>query len=405
MPHMNLTEARAQFPALQEKTFLDAACVSLAPRVAVETISQFLERTLSCPSESSTQHHIAMDELREQARPEVARFLGADKEEIALVESTSHGLSLAAAALPLERGDRVLISALEFMEVAIPWLQLAARGIETDCVPHRGGRAEVEDFAARLTPAHKVIAISSVQWSNGFRCDLDRLSVLCRDRGIWLVVDAIQQLGAIPLDVRKTPVDVLVCGGHKWLNSPFGTGFLYLRRERWPELRPPLAGYMSVRTPAGGWGQYFQTPGITPIANYEFVTTARRFETGGTSNYTGAIGLAASLRMIQSIGLERIAEHIQGLTERLIAGADRLGLEVVTPRERERRAGIVTFTLGSAERDVQLMERLLERKILVAVRYTSQVGGVRVSCHFYNNEADIERLLEALTSLGRGAAA
>jgi selenocysteine lyase/cysteine desulfurase len=263
----------------------------------------------------------------------------------------------------------------------------------------------VEDFAARLTPAHKVIAISSVQWSNGYRCDLERLAALCRERGVWLVVDAIQQLGAIPLDVRKTPVDVLACGGHKWLNSPFGTGFLYLRRERWAELRPPLAGYMSVETPAGGWGNYFQTPAITPVAKYEFVTGARRFETGGTSNYAGAIGLAASLRMIQSIGTERIAGHIHGLTERLIGGLERLGLEVLTPRERERRAGIVTFTLGSAERDVALMERLLGRKIFVAVRYTSLVGGVRVSCHFYNDEADIERLLEALASLGRGAAA
>lgn len=401
---MNLSEARAQFPALQEKTFLDAACVSLAPRVAVEAISQFLERTLQCPSASSTLHHIAMDELREQARPEVARFLDADVEEIAVVESTSHGLSLAAAALPLGRGDRVLISDLEFMEVAIPWLQLAGRGIETDCVPHRGGRAEVDDFAARMTPAHKVIAISSVQWSSGYRCDLERLSALCRERHAWLVVDAIQQLGAIPLDVRKTPVDVLACGGHKWLNSPFGTGFLYLRRERWPELRPPLAGYMSVKTPPGGWGQYFQTPTIAPVTKYDFVDGARRFETGGTSNYAGAIGLAASLRMIQSIGLECIAEHVHGLTERLIAGLDRLGLQVVTSRERGRRAGIVTFTLGSAERDVALMERLLEQRILVAVRYTSRVGGVRVSCHFYNNEVDIERLLEALTSLGRGAA-
>ncbi len=402
---MNLVEARGQFPALEEKTFLDAACVSLAPQAAVEAISRFLDRTLTCPSASSTLHHIAMDELREQARPEVARFLGAEPEEIALVESTSHGLSLAAAALPLQRGDRVLISDLEFMEVAIPWLQLAANGIETDCVPNRGGRAEIEDFAARLTPAHKVLAISSVQWSHGYRCDLDRLSALCRDRVVWRVVEAIQQLGVIPLDVRETPVDVLACGGHKWLNSPFGTGFLYLRRERWAELRPPLAGYMSVKTPPGGWGQYFQTPTIAPATKYEFVADARRFETGGTSNYAGAIGLAASLRMIQSIGLERIAEHIHGLTDRLIGGLDRLGLEVVTPRERDRRAGIVTFTFGSAKRDVAVMERLLERKILVAVRYTSRVGGVRVSCHFYNNEADVERLLEALASIGRGAAA
>ncbi|MGA2458400.1 MAG: aminotransferase class V-fold PLP-dependent enzyme, partial [Terriglobales bacterium] len=131
---------------------------------------------------------------------------------------------------------------------------------------------------------------------------------------------------------------------------------------------------------------------------YEFTKGARVYEVGGTANYAGGIGLAAALKMIQSLGQDRIAEHIYALTDHLIEGLQTLGIEIVTPLARQHRSGIVTFSVGSAAENIRLMERLLERKILVSVRYTSHVGGVRVSCHFFNNAADIDRLLEAVQS-------
>jgi selenocysteine lyase/cysteine desulfurase len=210
------------------------------------------------------------------------------------------------------------------------------------------------------------------------------------------VVDAIQQLGAVPLDVRKTPVDILACGGHKWLNSPFGTGILYICRESQGRLRPPLAGYMSLEQPAGGWQNYFQTPSITPVSDYRFVCEARRFEVGGTANYPGAIALAASLRLINGLGTGVIWEHIRGLTDRLIDGLRSLRVAVITPTGHGCRSGIVTFSAGGVDRNVALMQHLLERRILVSVRYTSHVGGVRVSCHFFNSRADVDTLLSAL---------
>ena len=166
-----------------------------------------------------------------------------------------------------------------------------------------------------------------------------------------------------------------------------------------PDLHPPLAGYLSIEDPPGGWGEYFQTPTTTPVKNYEFVNTARRFETGGTSNYPGAVGLAASLKLIHELGPHRIAEHIYALTDQLLAGLDRLGLKIVTPRARENRSGIVTSSVGSAEENVKFMQRLLERKILVSVRYTSNVGGIRISCHFYNSLEDIDTLLSEVKKL------
>jgi selenocysteine lyase/cysteine desulfurase len=210
------------------------------------------------------------------------------------------------------------------------------------------------------------------------------------------MVDAIQQIGGIPVNVQETPVDILACGGHKWLNAPFGCGFLYVNRNSIAKLNPPLAGYLDIQDPPGGWGNYFQTPSTTPVRDYDFVTTARRFETGGTGNYPGAAGLAASLEIIHAIGQERIGEHILTLTEELIAGLEQLPVELVTPRATVNRSGIVTFSVGSAEQNVALMKRLQEDRILVSVRYTSNVGGVRVSCHFYNSEEDIQKLLTRL---------
>lgn len=391
--------ARHHFPGLRDKVFLDAACVSLAPQPATEAIGKFLERTLLCPVESSTHHHIFMDEMRAAARPAVARLINADEDEIALVESTTQGLTLAANAIPLERGDRVLLSDLEFLEVAVPWVQKRKDGVEIEVVPNRAGELPVEDISTRITERTKVVTLSTVQWTNGYRCDLAAISKLCRERGIWLVVDAIQQLGAIPLDVRQTPVDILACGGHKWLNSPFGCGFLYISHEAQARLHPPLAGYLSIEDPPGGWGEYFQTPATTPVKQYKFASSARRYEGGGTANYPGAVGLAASLNLVHEIGQQNIAEHIFSLTGLLLAGLDRLSVQIVTPRARETRAGIVTFSVGSAEQNVGLMQRLQEKKILVSVRYTSHVGGVRVSCHFYNSTEDIDALLAALQHL------
>ena len=127
---------------------------------------------------------------------------------------------------PLEQGDRVVICDLEFLEVAVPWIQKRDNlGIEIDTVNHRHGRILVEDIEAAIGKRTRVVAISSVQWSNGFRCNLEALSRLCSERDVFLIVDAVQEIGAIPFDVRKTPADAIACGGHKWLMAPFGCGF------------------------------------------------------------------------------------------------------------------------------------------------------------------------------------
>jgi cysteine desulfurase / selenocysteine lyase len=396
---MDVDNIRREFPALEQQVFLDSACVSLAPQRAVAKLRAFLEMAALCPSGSSTQHHIDMDAMRSAARPQIARLINAAEEEIALVESTTHGLTLVANSLPLKRDDRIVLCDLEFLEVAIPWVQKRDEiGVEIDTVPNRDGRVLIDDIEAALTPRTRVVVISSVQWSNGFRCDLDALSHLCRERGVFLIVDAVQQVGAVPLDVRKTPIDAIVCGGHKWLMSPFGCGFLYLSKSFRERLKPPLAGHLSVADPEGGWGTYFRTPSITPVRDYEFIQGARRWETGGTANYPGAIGLAEAVGLINDIGMANVGQHVLSLTDYLIDALHGLNVRIVTPEEREHRSGIITFTLEGLEDNIALVDFLQKQKVLVSIRYTSRVGGVRVSCHLFNNTSDLDRLIERVAA-------
>jgi selenocysteine lyase/cysteine desulfurase len=393
------TIRREQFPALAEKTFLDAACASLAPRAAADAITALLGDVQTYPERSATAFHIRLDAARDAARPPAARLIGARPEDIALIENTSHGLAIAAAAIAFEPGDNILVPELEYLQVPLPWRQQpSARAPEIRLVPHERGTLPPARFAEAADGRTRAIVMSSVQWANGFRADLDAIGAFCRDRGMWFVVDAIQQLGAFPIDVRRTPIDVLVTGGHKWLNAPFGAGFMYINPSVRDRLRPPVAGYLSVNPPDGGWAEYFRTPAITPLQPVTFTADARRYETGGTGNYPGMVGLAASLDLINSLGPDAIAGHIRRLTDLLLDGLSRLPVRVVTPRDPSCRSGIVTFSLGDVAQEAALIERLLDARVMVSHRYTSGVGGVRVSCHFYNSADDVARLLDVTSA-------
>lgn len=389
------TLRREQFPALSRKTFLDAACASLAPRAAADAMSAFLADVVECPARSSTAFHIQLDEARDRARPEAARLIGADQKDVALVENTSQGLTIAARALRFGPDDEILVPDLEYLQVPLAWRQgPAAERPAITLVRHVDGTLPVAAFEAAASARTRAIVMSSVQWSNGYRADLEAIGALCRRRGWLFVVDAIQQLGAFPLDVSTVPADIVVCGGHKWLNAPFGAGFMYLRPESLERLHPPVCGYLSVNPPDGGWAEYFRTPGITPLQPVSFTDEARRYESGGTSNYPGAIGLAASLRLLNEMGHAVVESHIRLLTDALIGGLSELPVTLVTPADPVSRSGIVTFSLDDVRREAALIEHLLDERVMVSHRYTSGVGGVRVSCHVFNAQEDISRLLD-----------
>ena len=396
---MDVRHARASFPGLEGKVFLDAATVSLAPVQARDAIAGFLERAVLCPERDASTHHIAMDELRGQAVREAAALLGADEDEIALVESTSHGLSIAARALGLELRDNVVSDDLEFLQVAIPWFKLVEEGSlgEVRVARNVEGAVTVESIAEQVDARTRAVVVSSVQWSNGYRLDLAALSEFCRQRGIFLVVDAVQELGALQMDMRRTPVDVLVAGGHKWLNAPFGCGVLYVRREIQAQLRQPSWGYLGLEAPYGGWATYFSTPSISPVRPYKFVATAKRFELNGTSNYPGAVGLGASLALVNEIGAAEVERRVLALAALVRQELEAAGVQIVSRPEPESWSGITTFTVsGDPYEDEALLQQLLEQRIYASRRYTSRVGGIRVSTHYFNDEEDVERLAAAV---------
>jgi len=395
---MNLSAARSCFPGTRERVFLDAACVSLMPLQAETALRQLGADLLACPARDASSHHVALDRTARQPRQAIAQLISCRPEDVALVESTTHALEILAAAIPLQRGDRVLVGETEFLGLAVPWIpRRETEGIVIDTVPHRQGRLLVDDFARAIDGRTRLILLSSVQWSSGFRADLAAFAELAETHGIPLLVDVIQQLGAFALDVGRTPVDFVVCGGHKWLNAPAGRGFLYIHPRQLERLRPPARGYLNIRTPPEGWAEYFATPSIPAVRSYDYVPGARAFEVGGTGNYPGNVVLGASVGLINEVGREAIEEHIFALTEQLREGLRRLEITVVSPPEPSCRSGIISFTLGQGiERDRQLLHALWDRKIVISHRYTAGVGGLRVSVHFYNNSEDIEQLLAAV---------
>ncbi len=368
----DLTVYRQEFPITEKWTYLNHAAVGPLSRRVVQAI----ERLLHARQEGELDLE-EWERTREGTRALAARLLNATPEEIAFAGATGDGLDIAASILPLQPGDNVILCDVEFPANVYPWLHLERKGVEVRIVPHDGGGLTPERLAATMDRRTRVVTVSSVQFLSGFCADLPALSRLCKENGTFFVVDAIQSLGAVPLDVRAAGVDILAANGAKWLMAPIGTSILYVRRELAREL-PPSRGYYVAYTPPEPYLEYSR----------QLRDDARRFEVN-SPNVIGIYGLRAALSLLLEVGIERIHERILDLTDRLIAGLDALGIEMLTPRRRERRAGIVTIRTEDPAGD---LARLKEAGVVIALRE----GYLRISPHFYNTPAEIDRLLELL---------
>lgn len=395
---MQFEEARGLFPGTRNKTFLDAACVSLIPTTAKEKIAEFLEMALECPSPDASLHHIAMDLWRREANAEAARLFNVDLSRVALIESTTHGLNIAANAINFTGDDEVLILDTEFLQVAIPFSKKQEKG-ELKIVPVETpshGNLTIELFAKKITKKTKAICVSSVQWCTGQRLPMHELSQLCRSRGIWLIVDGVHEAGALHVDLSQTGCDFYICGGHKWLNAPYGCGVMVMSRQAL-ELCPSSFGYLALAEPQGGWGAFFRDPSQSPFRDYAFPRTAKSFEIAGTSNYPGAIGLLESLKIVNAIGSKKVEHRVIELARFLRAELLRMGLSVLSPSLEGSQSGITIFRLfEDKDADLKALQQLLKERILVSIRYTSNHGGIRVSTHYFNNEEDILKLCSSI---------
>jgi selenocysteine lyase/cysteine desulfurase len=319
-----------------------------------------------------------------ESRRLAAQLVGADPEEIALSINTGYGLSMAARALPLRSGDIVLASDLEFPANVYPWMLLKDVGVTLELAATTSEGWPDEDFLLeRLRdPRVRVLAISLVQFSNGYTIDLARLSAATRASGAYLVVDAIQGIGQIPIDLRVTPVDVLACGAQKWLLSPWGSGFVYVRRELISELRPAVTGWMAFEG----------TDDFTRLTQYNdnLRGDARRFELI-TLPYQDFAGMNASLGLLLGLGIPRIRSHLMKLHAPVLNWAATSGARIVSP-QGEHGSGILCV----APANVGEAFRALKAAHIVS---SLREGAIRLSPHAYNSLDEMERVVEALEGL------
>jgi selenocysteine lyase/cysteine desulfurase len=319
-----------------------------------------------------------------RSRSLCASMIGADPAEIALMVNTTYGINVAARALPLEPGDVVVSPDREFPANVYPWMALErARGVVFRRVPHLGRVADEDGLIRALDePRVRVLTVSWVSFESGLRLDLQRLGEACRVRGIRFVVDAIQGVGAAPIDVRACHIDFLACGAQKWLLSPWGTGFLYVRRELIEQLEPQAVGWMSVRG----------SEDFTRLCDYELAyhPDARRFEVI-TLPFQEFAGLNATLEMFAEFAWERVHELVAARAAQIVSWAERCRhVTLVTPADPSRRAGVVSI----APRDPVAVSRRLTR---AGVVHSLREGAIRLSPHFYTAEEEVERALDLVT--------
>lgn len=392
---------KEEWPVLETMTFLDVACVSFAPQRTVKAVKAFADMTAVQEEANSSAHHIAMDSLRHKAYDEATKLLNADPEEIALVESTSHGLNIAAQGIELQDGDNIITTNLEFIQVALPWCVMRKdKNIDIRVCKTEDNRFTAKDFAALVDDKTKLIVMSTLEWCNGWQTDLKELGDYCKEKGVYLVVDAVQQLGVTKIDTKACHIDILTAGGHKWLNSPYGTGVLYVNKETLPKLKQSYAGYLNTTVPEGGWGAYWENPAAPSVNNWTFDNTARKFEIGGTSNYTGAIALGESLALVNEIGIENIEKRVREIAVYCMDRIEEIGGTLITHRDPGHFGGIVIARLyDDLDVDRMILKKLHARRIFIAQRFTDFIGGFRISCQYFNNEKDIDTMIDAMKEL------
>jgi selenocysteine lyase/cysteine desulfurase len=350
-------------------------------------------------------YYRAIGEPSVKAKEEAARLLNVTPAEIAFIDDTTMGLNIALAAIPFSPGDNLVLCDLEYPQVALSAAYPQQhQGVEIRVARHRNGIVTIDDYVKLIDTHTRLLLVSSVQWINGLRMDLPAFSQLAQEHSCFLVVDAIQQLGAIPLDLSTLQVDFLAAGAQKWLNAPFGLGILYIRKGVQEKVRPGLAhGLFALAEPTGGWVRFLGDPHLTPFLALPLAPDARRFEIHGMPKTIGTAGLAASLAYVNGLDSRAVTEHIILSGDFLIEELKRRGIKVWTPEAHHLRSGIVTCEpFPNAEQVHQLTQALEAKRIYPTVRYCSGVGGLRVSIHYYTSRSDLEALLAAMDEIMKG---
>jgi selenocysteine lyase/cysteine desulfurase len=377
-----LREREFPWAAAGESIFLNHASTGPLPQRTVEATAHF-NHLRAAPHRLTDEYQFA---TLARSRQLIASLIGADVREIALATNTTFGINLAAFSLPFRTGDVVLAPDGQFPANIYPWMQLAAtRGVKFHRVACPDGCFDVEMLERELELRSRVraLAVSWVGFSHGVCVDLAGLGAACRERDIYFVVDAIQGLGPLTLDVATVPIDILACGAQKWLLSPWGSGFVYVRRDLVRELEPHDVSWMAVR----------DSDDFTRLTDYDLTwrDDARRFEFI-TLPFQDFAGMNASLELFHELGPSAVEGYVTSLANIIVDWTcSRSDMSLVTPVDPRRRGGIVSVRPADPA-------AAHSRLRAAGIRASLREGAIRLSPHCYNTAAEIETALRVLSA-------
>ncbi len=365
----------AEFPIFRSYTYLNTAAQGPLPNRTVRAI------TATAESAQYPGTDRALPSPEPIVRERLARLIGASPDELVFTSNTTHGMNICAQGIAWQAGDNVVLPEHEFPSLSYAWFHLRERGVEVRFVPYAGAGPTVEEIMARVDGRTRAVACSAITWNTGWRAELETLGARCAERDVLLIVDGIQIIGARRIDVKASKISAFSFHGYKWLLAGFGLGVLYVAPEAVERIAPTFIGEQAIAGDGDAFGGGLNwKPGPAHYA-------------AGGLNRTGLAALAASLELIEEIGIDAIEAHTTALAEQLYRELQaQPGVRVISSDDPARRSAITVFTLGDRNRDAALVADLERQGIIVALRPL----GVRVSPHFYNSESDIARLLDTL---------
>ena len=367
---------RAQFPVTEHWIYLNHAAACPIPLAAREAMTKRIEDQ----TRNGTVNHDRWSTDYERVRRLAAKLVHAETEQIAFIQNTSDGVSTVAGGITWQAGDNIVLPEIEFPSNFYAWRQLEHKGVEVRLVSAPNGYAAVDDLRAAMDSKTRLVALSYVQFSSGYRYPLSTIATLCREIGALLFVDGTQAVGALEIDVTDSGIDILAVSAHKWMLGPLGIGFSCFSSRALEAIFPPRLGWLSVENPFD-FDYQLRLP-----------KDASRFE-AGTENAVGIAGLGGTLDIIFSLGPKAIEDRVLALTDHLEEGLRLRGLDIISPREREQRSGILSAR-PREEDPANILARREQAGILCSVRN----GGIRFSPHYYNSYAELHVALKQLDS-------
>ena len=371
---------RHEFPVARDKIFLAHAGDCPLPRRVAEAISSYAQQCTT-----GDQEQFVFPAILEKGRKLAAQLLNSKSEEVAFVGPTSLALSFVAAGLNLRKNDNILIYFDDYPSNVYPWMALAERGVQVRLINTRElGVIRPIDVMGQVDEQTRLVALASCHFVSGTRLDHQAIGKFLHERNILFCVDGIQTLGAFPTTVEH--IDFLAADAHKWLLGPCAAGMMYVRHSLQEKLRPPVYGWHNVRCP-------------NYIAQEEIVyrRDAHRFE-AGTHNLLGIVGLVAAMELILEIGVDNIAAELLRKRAWLVPALQAKGYTVLGANAAtEQSSGIVTFTSPDSSKLPDLHQKLSAANIITSLR-SDRKGRryIRLSPHFYNTDAELQRTLEML---------